>query len=427
VSEIEAEIGNVFASSRSVLALANAEEMPRRIVEGAMDALAADDASLLLPGPDGTLRLAYSSKIPKHEWSIVRIPIGGSIAGKVALTREPLLINDPIDRPASTQRRRVCSSIVYPVVARSSELLGVLNLNRLKPDRPFDASDLSRARVFAASVELALENLVLVERMVGEDRQAMLRHLTAGIAHEINTPVQYCLDSVSFLRGAFDALTKLSAAERGLLGERVADVAALEEELDLPFLLESAPSAFEQVIQGLSAIKEIVATIKRMSDEGRTTRTTFDVDLEVKSVLERLAPRIAQAAELEIRLAGTKAIGDPSDLSEALVLLVENAVQAIERTGTRGRLCVSTSIDGDEALIAIADTGAGIPKQIAARVFQPFFTTQEVGRGRGLGLSIARSIIVERNCGKLSFDSIEGEGTTFFVRLPCAPVDEGGV
>jgi two-component system, NtrC family, sensor kinase len=98
--------------------------------------------------------------------------------------------------------------------------------------------------------------------------------------------------------------------------------------------------------------------------------------------------------------------------------LIVNAADAIEETGQRGAIVVSTAVDGDDAVVRISDTGGGIPDDVRAKIFDPFFTTKEVGRGSGQGLPLARGVVHEGHGGTLTLDTIVGQGTTFTVRLP---------
>jgi signal transduction histidine kinase len=113
-----------------------------------------------------------------------------------------------------------------------------------------------------------------------------------------------------------------------------------------------------------------------------------------------------------------------AEMNQVFLNLIVNAAQAMASLGQegrpRGRLGIATRVDGDHAVISISDTGDGIPEDIRDRVFDAFFTTREVGRGTGQGLSISRSIVVERHGGSLTFESKIGVGTTFHIRLPIA-------
>jgi signal transduction histidine kinase len=417
----------VVSDLHAVLALTSAEELPRKIVEAAMTSLGAEDASLLLPGPDGTLRLAYSSRIPESEWPDVRIPLGGSIAGKVARTRKPTIIQDP--DPLEGKRQLIRSSIVFPIVSQTA-LLAVLSFNRSHPRPRFELSDLERATALSASVRLALENAHLLHRMIDADRTTMLSHLTAGIAHEINTPLQYARDALAYLRSTFDDFAALVAAQKRAIDaaqsatsraavEAIEAIEAIETRMDLAYTLEASPKAFEQLKDGLEHIADVVATVKRMTDDGRRSSLRFDVNEEAREAIDRARSAAPLTLTIEARLASVpKVPGNPADFSEALMCLLENAIQSIERTGAPGKIEIATSTDEGNVVVAVSDTGTGIPREISRKVFDPFFTTQDVGRGRGLGLAIARSIIVERHGGSLTFDSREGHGTTFFIRMP---------
>ena len=110
-----------------------------------------------------------------------------------------------------------------------------------------------------------------------------------------------------------------------------------------------------------------------------------------------------------------------SDLNQVFLNLLVNAAHAIGdvvEPGEKGLITVRTALEGDRVLIGISDTGSGIPENIRANIFDPFFTTKEVGRGTGQGLAIARSVVVEKHKGSLTFESEVGKGTTFYIRLP---------
>ncbi len=415
----------------AILALTSAEEVPRTIVENAMKSLGADDASLLVPGPDGTLGLAFSSRIPESEWPDVRIPLGGSIAGKVARTRKPAIIQDP--DPHEGARQQIWSSIVFPIVSQTA-LLAVLSLNRLYPRPRFESVDLDRANALGASVRLALENTRLLHRMIDADRSATLSHLTGGVAHAINPPLQYVRDAIAYLRSTFDDLAALVdaqkqaiAAARGAVPSAMLEaIEAIESRRALSYAIEASPNAFEQAKEGVEHITEIVARVQRMADDGRRSSLRFDVNQAVRQAIDRARRAAPVTLAIEARLASIpNVLGDPTDFGDGLTCLVENAIQAIERTGRPGKIEIATSADERKVLVAVSDTGDGISPEIARKVFDPFFTTEGAGQGRGLGLAIARSIIVERHGGTLTFDSRKGRGTTFFIRLPIDALEVG--
>jgi signal transduction histidine kinase len=111
-----------------------------------------------------------------------------------------------------------------------------------------------------------------------------------------------------------------------------------------------------------------------------------------------------------------------SDLNQVFLNLLVNAAHAIAdvvgKSGQRGVIRVRTYLEGSVVVVAISDTGTGVPEEVRGRIFDPFFTTKEVGRGTGQGLALARSVVVERHGGSLTFETEMGKGTTFFIRIP---------
>jgi two-component system NtrC family sensor kinase len=263
---------------------------------------------------------------------------------------------------------------------------------------------------------------------------ALLGTLAAGIAHEINTPIQFVGDSIRFLRDAnadlFALLDKiqllrLALAAGGPLDEVVRGAAEAEQEADLPFLRDNLPKAFDRCIDGLSQVAKIVRSLKDYAHPPDTEMVPADLNHVVETSLTLARNEYKYVAELRMALDRLPPVKcHPNEVGQAIVNVVVNAAHAIEDvvkgTGELGVITVKTWQDGDAVVIAIGDTGTGIPEQARSRIFDPFFTTKEVGRGTGQGLAIAWSTINERHGGQLTFETAIGEGTTFFLRLPVA-------
>ena len=115
------------------------------------------------------------------------------------------------------------------------------------------------------------------------------------------------------------------------------------------------------------------------------------------------------------------------DVNQVFLNLLINAAHAItdavKGTNTRGKIVVSTRLDGDSVEVSISDSGTGVPEEVRTKIFDPFFTTKEVGKGTGQGLALARAVIVDKHGGTITFDTKMGAGTTFFVRLPLVPAN----
>jgi signal transduction histidine kinase len=255
--------------------------------------------------------------------------------------------------------------------------------------------------------------------------------LASGVAHEINTPIQFVGDSVQFLRASAADLVQLvealQALHRSAL-EGPPDPAAVRqaseaiEAADLPFLLENVPKAFDRVVDGLGRVGVIVRSMKEFAHPDSREMATADLNRAIESTLTIARSEYKDVADVVTEFGALPPVCCYlGDFNQMILNIVVNAAHAIadvvRGTDRRGRIVVRTHRDGDEVVVAISDTGGGIPEAIRERIFDPFFTTKELGRGTGQGLSIARSV-AEKHHGRMHFETVVGAGTTFFVRLP---------
>jgi len=289
--------------------------------------------------------------------------------------------------------------------------------------------------VLGADITLKRESERERERMAIELRVAQklesVGRLAAGLAHEINTPIQYVSDSVYFLRSAFDECTALSAAYRAALTsfppttqteEVVARLEQLEAASDLEFLKQEVPKAFERTLEGADRVAGIVRAMKEFAYPDAVEHSPADINhaLETTLTVARGEYRYAAAVATEFG-ALPPVVCNVGELNQVFLNLIVNAAHAIHDSGKdahTGRIQVSTRTEGDLAHIEIADNGCGIDATHLDKIFDPFFTTKEVGRGTGQGLAIARSIIVDKHAGRIDVHSTPGRGTRFIVRLP---------
>jgi PAS domain S-box-containing protein len=255
--------------------------------------------------------------------------------------------------------------------------------------------------------------------------------LAAGIAHEINTPIQYVSSSMDFLDRAFADLAELqvayaalrdAAAGPGVGAETLVRVAEAEDAADLEYLRERVPAALERSRDGLARVAKIVGAMRVFGRPSSSGVVPVCIKTAIENTLVVAASEYKYVADVTTDLGDVPLLhSNGGDIDQVLINLIVNASHAIADvvadSGTRGTIDIRTSVDGDHAVITIADSGGGIPAEITDRVFDPFFTTKEVGRGTGQGLAIARTII-DRDGGELTFDSRPGDGTTFTIRLP---------
>jgi signal transduction histidine kinase len=256
--------------------------------------------------------------------------------------------------------------------------------------------------------------------------------LAAGVAHEINTPVQYVSDNVEFVRTAMADVAAVVHAYRSLnqAVESDADVAAAvqlvgeaEAAADLDFVMENAPRVLDGALEGLRRIATIVQSMKEFAHPDQAEKSSADLNQAIRSTLVIAKNEYKYVAELVTELADLPLVPCYlGEINQVVLNLLVNASHAIsdvvKDSGNLGKITVRTRLDGNEVEISIADTGAGIPETARDKIFDPFFTTKEVGKGTGQGLAIAYSVIVKKHAGTLRFETECGKGTTFFIRLP---------
>lgn len=273
------------------------------------------------------------------------------------------------------------------------------------------------------------------ERMAIELRLAQklesVGRLAAGIAHEINTPIQYVGDSVSFLQSAETDLARLRTEYRRAIKRLVErapaqtvlpELEALESGLDIEFLSQEIPKAFERTLEGVERVAAIVRAMKEFAHPDSAQHNYADLNHALATTLTVARTEYKYHAEVETRFGELPQVNcNVGELNQVFLNLIVNAAHALAESGkdsSTGRITIVTAAAGDQVTISISDNGCGIPQENLDKVFDPFFTTKPVGRGTGQGLAIARSIVAEKHGGRIDVHSVVGEGTTFTLHLP---------
>lgn len=293
---------------------------------------------------------------------------------------------------------------------------------------------LQRAAVLAVIEDVTERHRLEVELQQAQ-RLEVVGHLAAGIAHEINTPIQYIGDNVRFIVDAFAARQALISRYEELVGASRASatntalVEAIDkakEESDADYLAAEIPKALAQSLDGADRVATIVRAMKEFAHPGKAEKSAADLNRALSSALIVARNEIKYIADVETEFGELPSVCCLiGELNQVLLNLLVNAADAIrdanKGTQARGRIVVRTARVGDQAVITISDTGCGIPPEIRSRVFDPFFTTKDVGKGSGQGLAIARAIVVDKHQGAIRFEPNTPQGTIFTISLPIRP------
>jgi PAS domain S-box-containing protein len=258
--------------------------------------------------------------------------------------------------------------------------------------------------------------------------------MAAGIAHEINTPLQYIGDNARFLRDSFlDILSlfkeyiQLVENNKGVLypQEQLVSIEDKKKDHEIDYLVEEIPQAINQSLEGIDRVNKIVQALKEFSHPGSEEKRPSDINRAINTTLNvsrnewKYIAEVVTNLDMELPLVPCYL----NDFNQVMLNLIINAVHTVkEKTKDDNpkseTIGITTKLRGKWVEISVSDTGMGIPKKIQPKIFDPFFTTKEVGKGTGQGLAIVHAIVVKKHQGKIDFESEVGVGANFRIQLP---------
>jgi len=335
------------------------------------------------------------------DWDVI---LGG--AAECTAQQKPVRLDD-IPYRTRDGKERFLGVTLNPINTYSDEPMGFLLLG----------ADITNRRVMEGQLAHA-------------QKMESIGQLAAGIAHEINTPIQYVGDNTRFLQEALGDLQPLLEACHAQDPD-LAVVTSAAEGADLDYLLEEIPRALSQSLEGIERVSHIVRAMKDFSHPGTAAKVMTDLNRALDSTITVARNEWKYVADLlpdfEPDLPLVPCL--PADLNQVFLNMIVNAAHAIadivgDGAQGKGIITVSTRRWGDWAEVCFSDTGTGMTEEIKARIFDPFFTTKAVGRGTGQGLAISHAVVVEKHKGTIHVESVPGRGTTFILRLPLSDTNQ---
>ncbi len=287
---------------------------------------------------------------------------------------------------------------------------------------------------FTGSYEVItdISNIKKVElQLFHSQKMQTIGVLAAGIAHEINTPLQYIIGNSSFIK---DITTKLIDFVQSIRrmhtddslsapSDKLRAIDSMIDELDVDFVAEEIPAAINGAIEGLDRISSIVLSVKKFAHPSTGEARSINVNKEIDNTIAISKSEWKYHAEVVTKFDENlpRLLCIPSDFNQLILNVVVNAAHALHEkfyeTDSKGLITITTFQEDHFIGISIADNGPGLSENIKNNIFDPFFTTKEVGKGTGMGLAIVLKII-EKHKGKIWFESEEGQGTTFYILFP---------
>jgi GAF domain-containing protein len=289
---------------------------------------------------------------------------------------------------------------------------------------------LAQTREQAQQLAQALQELQQTQtQLIQTEKMSSLGQLVAGIAHEINNPVNFIYGNISHAREYSEDLIGLLELYQRHCPNPHPEIGDRSDEIDLEFLVEDLPKMLSSMKVGAERIRQLVLSLRNFSRLEEAEMKRVNIHEGIDSTLLILQHRFkAKSDSVGIEL--IKEYGNlplvecyPGQLNQVFMNAIANAVDALEQaldraTTDRPKILIQTSVVGENVAICIADNGIGMPESVRARIFDPFFTTKPVGKGTGLGLSISYQIVVEKHGGTLECTSQPGQGTQFLLQIP---------
>ncbi|MGB3619512.1 MAG: ATP-binding protein [Catalinimonas sp.] len=273
------------------------------------------------------------------------------------------------------------------------------------------------------ALEMALDDLGQTQiRLLEADKMASLGELTAGIAHEINNPINFVSSNVTPLQADLDDLRALFERYDALrtaddLPAALAEVEKHRAQADPDFLFKEIDALLNGIREGAGRTRDIVVGLRNFSRVDEDDFKLAQIHDGLESTLMLLRNRLKGNIEVHRDYADLPAVEClPGKLNQVFMNVIGNAAQAV---GERGNIWITTELlpDGKRVRVKIRDDGPGMTEEVRKRVFEPFYTTKGVGKGTGLGLSISFTVI-EKHHGTLDVESAPGRGATFIITLP---------
>jgi two-component system, NtrC family, sensor kinase len=293
------------------------------------------------------------------------------------------------------------------------------------------------AEAQARKLEKTLKDLQSTQtQLIQTEKMSSLGQLVAGVAHEINNPVNFIHGNIKHAKDYAQSILNLLSLYQKTYPDPTPELVELMQDLDIEFLLKDFPKILNSMHLGTERIKEIVLSLRNFSRLDEAEMKSVDIHEGLESTLLILRNRLSLSNSSEVEI--IKNYGDlpvidcyAGQLNQVFMNLISNAIDALEEYNEKrsyeemrhnpSQITITTEASADgSVLVHIADNGPGIPEAVQTRLFDPFFTTKPVGKGTGLGLSISYQIVVEKHHGNLTCISEVGKGTTFRIEIPHA-------
>ncbi|MEH2108180.1 ATP-binding protein [Nostoc sp.] len=389
---------------------------------------------------------------------------GKGIIGNIVQSNRAELVNDVQADPRLEGQKNVSAMICVPLRAKE-RVLGAIAIGTAKTDS-YKAEHLKLVSIFASQTAIAIDKAVLYEQstqaavqakaqtqklqqalhelqlaqtqLIQSEKMSSLGQLIAGVAHEINNPVNFIYGNLKYVAEYAQDLLHLLEKYQKFLPVAPPELESELDNIDLEFIMQDFPKLLDSMKLGTGRIVEIVQSLKNFSRHDEAEMKAVNIHDGIDGTLMILHHRV----KADVHRPAIEIVKDyaklpliecyPGQLNQVFMNILANAIDAleegIENSGVRNspQITIRTrAIDQQSVVIRIADNGPGMKEEVIRRIYDPFFTTKDIGKGTGLGMAISYQIVVDKHGGTLKCRSQPGEGTEFWIQIPlnCALVD----
>ncbi|MGD1939555.1 MAG: sensor histidine kinase [Cyanophyceae cyanobacterium] len=291
--------------------------------------------------------------------------------------------------------------------------------------RESEAEERRKAEALTETLKTLQETQI---QLIQTEKMSSLGQMVAGLAHEINNPINFIHNNLTYANQYLVDLLELATLYRESFGEATPDIEEKIEAIEFEFIQEDSAKLFKSLLNGSERIFELVVSLKNFSRLDQAEQKNVDIHEGIESTLLILRNRLERLKDTKVNpIKVVRNYGNippvncyASQLNQVFMNLLTNGIDALDNV-VAGVITIATEqLKNGYIRISIGDNGCGIPENIRESLFDPFFTTKPVGQGTGLGLSISYKIVVEQHRGKLFCQSEVGTGTNFILEIPCA-------
>ncbi|MEH1812745.1 MAG: ATP-binding protein [Nostoc sp.] len=389
---------------------------------------------------------------------------GKGIIGNIVQSNRAELVNDVQADSRLEGQKNVAAMICVPLRAKE-RVLGAIAIGTSKTDS-YKAEHLKLVSIFASQTAIAIDKAVLYEqstqaalqakaqtqklqqalhelqlaqtKLIQSEKMSSLGQLIAGVAHEINNPVNFIYGNLKYVAEYAQDLLHLLEKYQKFLPVAPPELESELDNIDLEFIMQDLPKLLDSMKLGTSRIVEIVQSLKNFSRHDEAEMKAVNIHDGIDGTLMILHHRL----KADVHRPAIEIVKDyaklpliecyPGQLNQVFMNILANAIDAleegIENSGVRSssqssipnsQITIRTKVlDQQWVVIRIADNGPGMKEEVIRRIYDPFFTTKDIGKGTGLGMAISYQIVVDKHGGMLKCRSQPGEGTEFWIQIP---------